>query len=204
MPTITSEVGRLRSVLVHRPGIELARLTPENKDRLLFDDILWLERAQEEHDRLADLLRSRGVEVLYLRDLLAETLADDAVRGMVIDRVVTPAITGQRLSDHMRGAMRECDMETLLDVLFGGVLSIELPQWGIDELFAVLAADRHDTVIRPLPNMMFMRDNAAWIGTGLMFAILAWPVRRPCSRCRWHRGRGARRRRPAPARSSRR
>ena len=179
MPTITSEVGRLRSVLVHRPGIELARLTPENKDRLLFDDILWLERAQEEHDRLADLLRSRGVEVLYLRDLLAETLADDAVRGMVIDRVVTPAITGQRLSDHMRGAMRECDMETLLDVLFGGVLSIELPQWGIDELFAVLAADRHDTVIRPLPNMMFMRDNAAWIGTGLMFAILAWPVRRP-------------------------
>src|SRR3990172_7568572 len=179
MPTITSEVGRLRSVLVHRPGIELARLTPENKDRLLFDDILWLERAQEEHDRLADLLRSRGVEVLYLRDLLAETLTDDSVRGMVIDRVVTPAITGQRLSEHMRGAMRECDMETLLDVLFGGVLSIELPQWGIDELFAVLAADRHATVIRPLPNMMFMSDNAAWIRTGLLFAILAWPVRRP-------------------------
>ncbi len=179
MPTINSEIGRLRTVLLHRPGVELARLTPENKERLLFDDILWLERAQEEHDRMADILRSRGVEVLYLRDLLAETLVDDDVRGMVIDRVVTPAITGKRVSDHMRQALRECEIEALLDVLFGGVLATELPGWGIDELFAVLAADRHDTVIRPLPNMMFMRDNAAWIGTGLMFAILAWPVRRP-------------------------
>lgn len=179
MPSVTSEIGRLKTVLLHRPGIELARLTPQNKETLLFDDILWLERAQEEHDRLADLLRGQGVEVLYIRDLLAETLAVEEVRGMVIDRIVTPAITGQRLADHLRAELRTCEMDRLLDVLFGGVLRSELPEWGIDPVFAGLASDSHRAVIRPIPNMMFMRDNAAWLQSGLMFGILAWPARRP-------------------------
>lgn len=179
MPSVTSEIGRLRTVLLHRPGIELARLTPQNKEALLFDDILWLERAQEEHDRLADLLRGQGVEVLYVRDLLTEVLADDEVRGTVIDRVVTPAITGRRLAEHLRVELRTCEMERLLDVLFGGVLRSELPDWGIDPVFAGLAADSHRAVIRPIPNMMFMRDNAAWLQNGLMFGVLAWPARRP-------------------------
>lgn len=174
-----SEVGRLRTVLVHRPGIELARLTPDNKDGLLFDDILWLERAQEEHDRLADLLRGSDVEVLYLRDLLREVLADAAVRGDVIDKVVTPALAGERLSEHLRGELRDCEVDPLMDVFLGGVLRSELSDWGIDPLFAGLAADSHASVIRPLPNMMFMRDNAAWIQQGLMFGVLSWPVRRP-------------------------
>jgi arginine deiminase len=179
MSSVTSEIGRLRTVLLHRPGIELARLTPQNKEPLLFDDILWLERAQEEHDRLAEILRGQGVEVLYVRDLLAETLADDAVRGRVIDQVVTPAITGHRLADHLRGELRSCEMDRLLDVLFGGVLRNELPDWGIDPVFAGLASDSHRAVIRPIPNMMFMRDNAAWLQHGLMFGVLAWPARRP-------------------------
>lgn len=75
MPRVASEIGKLKTVLIHRPGVELARLSPENKEMLLFDDILWLERAQEEHDRLAGLLHQAGAEVLYLRDLLAETMA---------------------------------------------------------------------------------------------------------------------------------
>ena len=179
MPSVTSEIGRLRTVLLHRPGIELARLTPDNKDALLFDDILWLERAQEEHDRLAGLLTGRGVEVLYVRDLIGTTLLDDAVRGSVIDSVVTPAIAGERLSEHLREELRSCDLDRLLDVLFGGVLRSELPDWGIDPLSAGLVADGHASVIRPLPNMMFMRDNAAWIQDGLMFGVLSWPVRRP-------------------------
>jgi arginine deiminase len=179
MPSVTSEIGRLRTVLLHRPGIELARLTPQNKEALLFDDILWLERAQEEHDRLAEILRGRGVEVLYIRDLLAETLADEAARGELIDQVVTPAITGRRLADHLRAELRTCEMDRLLDVLFGGVLRNELPEWGIDPVFAGLASDSHRAVIRPIPNMMFMRDNAAWLQQGLMFGVLAWPARRP-------------------------
>lgn len=179
MPSVTSEVGRLRSVLLHRPSVELSRLTPENRERLLFDDILWLERAQQEHDRLADLLRGEGVEVLYLRDLLATALADDEARGVVVDRIVTPAMVGERLSAHLRAEFRTCEMERLLDVLLAGVVASELPGWGVGRLFADFAADRHDAVIRPIPNMMFMRDNAAWVGGGLMFGILAFPVRRP-------------------------
>jgi len=179
MPSVSSEFGRLRTVLVHRPGVELARLTPENKESLLFDDILWLDRAQEEHDRLAAILTAHDVEVLYLRELLAETLSDDEVRGDVVDRVVTPAIAGERLSDHLRAALRTCDLEALLDLLLGGLLRSELPAWGIDPLYAGLASDTHATVIKPLPNLMFMRDNAAWIDDGLMFGVLSWPARRP-------------------------
>lgn len=176
---ITSEIGRLKRVLVHRPGIELARLTPENRERLLFDDILWLERAQEEHDRMVELLEEAGAEVLYLRDMLAETLLDDAVRGELIDKVVTPAVVGPRVSEHLRGELRTCEVDRLLDVLMGGVLRSELPDWGIDSLFAGLVSDRHRAVIHPLPNLIFMRDNAAWIDGGLMFSILASPARRP-------------------------
>lgn len=179
MPSVTSEIGRLRTVLLHRPGIELARLTPDNKDALLFDDILWLERAQEEHDRFAELLADQGVEVLYVRDLLGETLADEEVRGSVIDGVVTPAVAGERLSEHLRDELRSCDVDRLLDVLLGGMLRSELPEWGIDPLFAGLVANNRTSVIRPLPNMMFTRDNAAWVQDGLMFGVLSWPVRRP-------------------------
>ena len=176
---ITSEIGPLKRVLVHRPGIELARLTPENRERLLFDDILWLDRAQEEHDRMVELLRGAGAEVLYLRDMLAETLVDETVRGNLIDRVVTPAVVGPRVSEHLRSELRTCEMERLLDVLMGGVLRSELPDWGVDSLFAGLMSDRHRAVIHPLPNLIFMRDNAAWIDGGLMFSILASPARRP-------------------------
>ncbi|MEA2057250.1 MAG: arginine deiminase family protein, partial [Actinomycetota bacterium] len=79
-PFVASEIAPLRTVMVHRPGPEIARITPENKEALLFDDLLWLERAQEEHDRFTAMLRSRGAEVLYFEDLLADCLADPDVR----------------------------------------------------------------------------------------------------------------------------
>jgi arginine deiminase len=175
---VTSEVGSLRTVMVHRPGVEMSRLTPQNKEELLFDDLLWVERAQEEHDRLTDLMRERGVEVLYVRDLLSDVLADPEVRGDLIDQVVTPATAGAWLSDQLRAALRESEMDALLDVVFGGIISSELPRWGIDPVFSDIGSDRHQAVIRPLPNMMFSRDNAAWIGTGLVLGVPMWPVRR--------------------------
>ena len=84
-PGVRSEVGRLRTVMLHRPGDELRRLTPRNNDALLFDGLPWVDRAQDEHDAFADVLRGRGVEVLYLSDLLAETLADPDARRQAID-----------------------------------------------------------------------------------------------------------------------
>ncbi len=92
---VDSEAGRLRQVILHRPGLELKRLTPTNKDDLLFDDVLWVKRAREEHDAFADTLRDRGVRVHYLTDLLTEVLAKPAARALVHDRSSTSGSAGR-------------------------------------------------------------------------------------------------------------
>ena len=175
--TVTSEIGRLRKVIVHRPGLEIARLTPENKESLLFDDILWVERAQEEHDRFVKLLSSRGAEALELRDLLAQTLADENIRSAMIDEVITPRACGMKVSERLRPKLKEGDLEDAIDVLLGGLLKSELPRWDIDPLFADMLSNRHAYVLPPLPNLFFTRDNAAWIGSGVMLSVLATPAR---------------------------
>ena len=87
---VHSEVGKLRQVIVHRPDLSLKRLTPGNHDELLFDDVLWVERAQWEHDQFVARMRERGVEVFYVQDLLAEALgADDAGRRRLIELVAS-------------------------------------------------------------------------------------------------------------------
>src|SRR4029079_4919584 len=94
---VHSEVGTLRRVMLHRPGRELARLTPSNKDDLLFDDVLWVKRARQEHDAFADALAERGVEVLYLQALLADVLIDQQVRDEVVGRTLQSAPLGPSL-----------------------------------------------------------------------------------------------------------
>ncbi len=179
MSFVGSEIGRLREVMVHRPGIEVRRITPQNKERLLFDDLLWVERAQEEHDAFVAIMRGRGVDVLYFEELLAETLADEAVRLALIDRVITPAACGVRVSRELRAALRDAAVPRLIEVLLGGLLEQELTDWGIDHLFADLVSDRFHYVLRPLPNLLFMRDNASWIHDGLSLNVLATPARDP-------------------------
>lgn len=177
-PQVSSEIGRLRSVLVHRPGIEIARITPDNKEALLFDDLLWLERAQEEHDEFVALMRGRDIEVLYFEDLLTDVLADASVRSSLVDHVITPAQCGPRVAERLRAALAEAPTERVVEVLLGGVLESELAEeWEIGHLFADLIADRFHYVLRPLPNLLFMRDNAAWINNGLSLSVLAWPAR---------------------------
>jgi arginine deiminase len=180
---VTSEIGPLRRVIVHRPGLEIARLTPQNRESLLFDDILWVERAQEEHDSFVEILRSRGAEVLYFRDLLGETLTDPDVRASVIDDTATPRACGPEVAGRLRQELRECEMGELLDVLLGGLLKRELAsEWDIDPLFADVLSNRYDYVLPPLPNLFFMRDNAAWIGEGVALSVLATPARERESR----------------------
>ncbi len=176
-PSVASEIGRLRTVMVHRPGIEIARITPDNKEALLFDDLLWLERAQEEHDRFADGMRSRGVEVLYFEQLLTEVLAHSDVRTELLSQVITPAECGPRVADQLTAALADVPADDLVDVLLGGLLERELEELGVDHLYADLVADRFHYVLRPLPNLLFMRDNAAWINGGLSLNVLATPAR---------------------------
>src|ERR671920_949461 len=118
---VSSEVGRLRTVMLHRPGPELKRLTPRNNDELLFDGLPWVARAQQEHDAFAEVLRSRGVEVLYVRELLEEALAVDAAREAVLAAALEPQLIGPVLADALRERLEALDPAELAEVLIAGL-----------------------------------------------------------------------------------
>src|SRR5690606_26072763 len=122
---VDSEAGRLRRVILHRPDLELKRLTPSNKDELLFDDVLWVRRARAEHDGFADVLRDRGVTVHLFGDLLAETLALPAARALVLDRVFDEKEYGPLATDHLRAAFETLPARELAEALVGGMTKRE-------------------------------------------------------------------------------
>ena len=171
---VRSEVGRLRTVLLHRPGNELRRLTPRNNDALLFDGIPWVDRAQEEHDAFADALRQRGVEVLYLADLLIETLATDAARAEAVDLACADLRLGDRLRRYLRHELASLSSEELAEILISGLRNDEVT--GIRTLVTGLLAP-DDFLIDPLPNLLFTRDSSSWIGDRVMITSLAMRAR---------------------------
>src|SRR5258708_11075477 len=152
-----SEVGRLRAVILHRPGAELQRLTPRNNDALLFDGLPWVAKAQQEHDAFAGVLRSRGVEVLLLGDLLTEALASGAARMQGIAAAVDSRRLGLPLAQELSKYLRTLDAETLARVLMAGMTFNELP-FHEGELSLVRRMHHGgDFVIDPLPNLLFTR-----------------------------------------------
>jgi arginine deiminase len=166
----------LRRVLLHRPGLELQRLTPRNKDELLFDDVLWVKRARQEHDAFADTLAERGVEVLYLDDLLTDVLADPDARAELLDATIATAQLGARLGPALREWLADEPAQALARRLIGGIAFPELP-FASDALPAqVHAVDAF--VLPPLPNHMFTRDTSAWIYDGVSINAMAMPARR--------------------------
>jgi arginine deiminase len=173
---VDSEVGRLGTVMLHRPGPELARLTPRNNDSLLFDGIPWVGRAQEEHDAFAAALRERGVEVLYLGELLAETLAVPAAR----DDLVTGVLGGPRLGDTLRASvasyLADQDPRNLAETLMAGLAHEEMKPSPGGLVYRMM--DRLDFVIDPLPNLLFTRDSSVWVRDRVAVTSLAMPARR--------------------------
>lgn len=167
----------MRAVLLHRPGTELKRLTPRNNDQLLFDGIPWVTRAQEEHDAFAELLRSRGVEVLLLRDLLIEALADERARTAAVLSSVDELRVGADLADTLRSHMSTVDRETLADILIAGMTLEELPAAEGQSLVRRMQHP-HDFAIEPLPNLLFTRDSSTWVRDRVAVAALAMPARR--------------------------
>jgi arginine deiminase len=173
---VQSEVGQLRQVIVHRPGLELSRLTPQNVGELLFDDVLWAKRAKEEHDAFAEALRGRGVRVHYFGQLLAETLELPEARAFVLDRLCTPEILGPNLIRPLRKLFDDLDGPTLAEFLIGGVLKADLHPAGAHSLtWDMLHAD--DFLVPPLPNHLFQRDNSCWIYRGVSINPMAKPAR---------------------------
>ena len=176
---VGSEVGRLRKVLVHRPDLSLQRLTPSNVKELLFDDVMWVRRAREQHDVFVDHLRDRGVEVYLLRDLLSETLTSDKeARQGIVDHVVTERTVGASLRDEIRAYLLEMNPDDLATHLIGGLEWSEMQ--GLDLSRSLMARAGPDTsfVLPPLPNSLFTRDSSSWIYNGVTLNPMYFPVRR--------------------------
>jgi len=171
---VGSEVGRLRTVILHRPGRELLRLTPRNNDELLFDGLPWVERAQAEHDAFAQQLRDRDVEVLYLRELLAETLEVEPAREQLLDAALRPQDIGPTLAPALRDHLRGLPADDLAEALMGGISHEELPVRG--GLVDVMT-DAQEFIVRPLPNLLFTRDSSVWLPGGVAVGRLALPAR---------------------------
>ncbi|MEP7025519.1 MAG: arginine deiminase family protein, partial [Actinomycetota bacterium] len=170
-----SEVGTLRSVLLHRPGLELKRITPRSRGGLLLNGLPWVGRAQQEHDQFAGALRDHDVEVLYLTELLQDVLEYQQARDEAIASVLASGHTGAQLGAQVRAHLAGLDPEALAQVLIGGLAAAELAGGG-GVVFGLLG--RHDFVIDPLPNLMFSRDTSTWIGDRPAVASMADPARR--------------------------
>ncbi len=183
---IDSEIGPLREVMVHRPGHELDRLTPTNASELLFDGVLWSSKARLEHDAFTEALRQHGVSVRYFGEMLAQAIAAPGGREFVTSRTCTPERFGAGLARDLTRLFADTDPVVLAGYLIGGVTKSEL---GISSgaqiwqtqtwrtlTWQTLADD--DFVLAPLPNTMYQRDNAAWIGSGLSINSMAKPARR--------------------------
>jgi arginine deiminase len=177
VPRVDSEVGRLRSVLLHRPGDELKRLTPRNNDQLLFDSIPWVDRAQQEHDAFAGVLRERGVEVLLLADVLRTALTDPRAHAAGVHAAVDGKRLGGDLADALRSHLSAADAATLAEVLMSGMTFEELPAAEGPSLVRRMHHP-HDFVVDPLPNLLFTRDSSVWIGDRVAVSSLAMPARR--------------------------
>jgi arginine deiminase len=173
---VQSEVGRLRQVIVHQPGLELSRLTPRNVEELLFDEVMWARRAKEEHDAFAEALRDKGVLVHYFGQLLSQTLEVPEGRAFVLDRVCTPQILGPNLAEPVRKLLDDLDAPQLAEFLVGGVLKEDLqPTRARSLTWDMLRSD--DFVLPPLPNHLFQRDNSCWIYQGVSVNTMAKPAR---------------------------
>lgn len=180
---VHSEVGKLRKVLVHRPGLSLQRLTPANCEGLLFDDVLWVERAQLEHDQFVQVLRSRGVEVFYLADLLKETLqSSQAAKKLLIEQVATEYTVGWALVDEIREFLWNLTPELLARHLIGGLTAgesgIDWKKFSKISLYAAGLDDMNNFILPPLPNSLFTRDSSCWIYDGVSVNPMYWPARR--------------------------
>ncbi len=171
---VHSEVGTLRTVLVCRPGMAHQRLTPGNRADLLFDDVLWVDEAQKDHYDFVLKMQARGVEVLELHDLLAETVSDKEARGWILDRRITANDVGPGLAPTLRAWLDGLPAPKLAEHLIGGIAILDLPKSeGVKMLSE--AFDGTDFIVPPVPNTLFQREPSCWIYNGVTVNPMFWP-----------------------------
>ncbi|OIJ98403.1 arginine deiminase [Streptomyces colonosanans] len=176
---VHSEVGRLRKVLVCAPGLAHRRLTPTNAEELLFDDVMWVENAQRDHADFVDKLRGRGVEVVELHDLLAQTMSVPGARDWLLDRKITANEVGLGLVDTTRAFLESLDPARLAEHLIGGLATTDLPDAYRTGHIALAreSTGAREYLMPPLPNTLYTRDTTCWLYGGLTLNPLYWPAR---------------------------
>ncbi|NEC13771.1 arginine deiminase [Streptomyces sp. SID8014] len=177
---VYSEVGRLRKVLVCSPGLAHRRLTPTNSHDLLFDDVMWVENAQRDHAEFVAELRRRGVDVVELHTLLAETMAVPGARSWLLERKVTADQVGVGLVDSTLAYLETLDDRRLAEHLIGGLATADLPPEYRTGFVALARASTggHAYLLPPLPNTLYTRDTTCWLYQGVTLNPLYWPARR--------------------------
>jgi arginine deiminase len=175
---VHSEVGKLRTVMVCRPGLAHQRLTPGNCHSLLFDDVLWVHEAQKDHHDFVLKMQERGVEVLELHDLLAETLENKEARAFIIDRRLTPNMVGAGVAEAIRPWLEEMPSKKLAAHLIGGFAILDLPDIEV-KLMLEDAFGGAEFLLPPIPNTLFQRDPSSWIYDGVTCNPMFWPARKP-------------------------
>lgn len=176
---VHSEVGRLRKVLVCAPGLAHRRLTPTNSDDLLFDDVMWVENAQRDHADFVNKMRQRGIEVVELHELLAQTVARPEAKAWLLDRKIVANQVGVGLIDDTRAFLETLRPEQLAEFLIGGLATTDLPD---EYRSAYVSMARESSGVReylmpPLPNTLYTRDTTCWLYGGLTLNPLYWPAR---------------------------
>jgi len=173
---VHSEVGKLRKVMVHRPGLEHSRLTPSNAEDLLFDDVLWVTRAKAEHDMFCEVMRERGVEVFHVERLLAEALVKPEVKDWVADHILNEREVGVNASQRARDWIESADANEIAEFLIGGITKNDVKQ---DVGLIWESADPTSMLLPPLPNFLFQRDPSCWIYNGVTVNPMTKPARKP-------------------------
>ena len=172
---VYSEVGKLRCVMVSRPGLAHERLTPNNCDALLFDDVFWVDEARKDHFAFCDKMRDRGVEVLDQHDLLTDVLEQSQARQWLLDRKITEDHIGVGMLGDLRAWLDVMPSPALTGYLSGGITVHDLPFVPTSMFGRFLGPDGF--VLPPLPNLLFTRDTSCWIYGGVTLNPMHWPAR---------------------------
>ena len=173
---VHSEVGRLRKVMVHRPGLEHSRLTPSNAAELLFDDVLWVARAQTEHDKFCEVMRDRGVEVFEAKELLAQALASPEAREWVSGHILNEREVGITAARRAHEWVTAAEPALVAEFLIGGITKTDVQR---DVGLVWESADPTSMLLPPLPNFLFQRDPSCWIFDGVTINPMTKPARKP-------------------------
>jgi arginine deiminase len=177
---VHSEVGQLRKVMVCAPGRAHERLTPSNCDDLLFDDVMWVDNARRDHFDFINKMRDRGIEVVEMHNLLAETVAIPEAKAWILDHQVVANQVGLGLVNEVRSYLDGLAPRELAETLIGGLSTYEFPGSGRGDLMSLIrdAAGVAEYLLPPLPNTLYTRDTTCWIYGGVTLNPLYWPARR--------------------------